>query len=467
MRAKILRLEDLHNYQEAGVQHIIRNPYCALFFDMGLGKTVSTLTAISYLIYEELEIDRVLIIAPKRVVESVWDAEINKWSHLRRLSISKVTGTEKQRKAALARDADIHIISRDNIAWLCGYYGGSKLPFQMCVIDELSSFKSPKSLRFRALKNVRTSFRRVVGLTGTPAPNGLMDLWSQMYLIDGGQRLGKYVGQYRDRYFSPGKRKGAVIYNYNPLEGSHERIFSAIGDIAISMKASDYLKLPPVIYNPVNIELPASIKCLYDNFEKDQVLELFSADTDITAANAAALSNKLLQFANGAVYDEERNVHVVHDLKIEACKELIEDAQGQPVLIAYAYQHDRDRLITALKKYSPRVMKTRKDEEDWNEGNVQVMMMHPASGGHGLNLQSGGHRIIWFGHTWSLELQQQFDARLNRQGQTQPVIINKLICTGTIDQDVIDAQSKKATAQNGLIDAVKARIEKYLKKNTK
>lgn len=464
---KILNREDLHNYQEVAVQHIINTPFSALFLDMGLGKTVSTLTAINTLMYEELEVSRVLIIAPKRVAQSVWDAEINKWTHIRHLRISKVVGKVKDRRKALATRADIYIIGRDNISWLCGEYGGGMLPFDMLVIDELSSFKDQRSQRFKALKMVRGCFKRIVGLTGTPAPNGLMDLWSQMFLIDGGHRLGRFIGQYRDRYFKPGDRNGAIIYNYRIMENSHDRIYAAIQDIVISMKAADYLEMPPVIYNPVEIHMPPEISQMYYDFEREQVLEIFGQEdiAEISAVNAAALSNKLLQFANGAMYDEDRKVHEVHKLKLEACKELIEDANGQPVLIAYAYQHDRDRLLQALAKYNPRVMKTPQDENDWNAGLVPVMMMHPASGGHGLNLQAGGHRIIWFGHTWSLELQQQFDARLNRQGQEHRVIINKLVTMGTIDQDVLNAQHNKARTQDDLINAVKVRVEKYLKKS--
>lgn len=458
-----LTKSDLHNYQKVAVQHIIKNPFCGLFLDMGLGKTVSTLTAISFLMYEDLEIDSVLIIAPKRVAESVWSKEIAKWEHLRHLTISKVIGNQKQRKSALAKKADIYIIGRDNISWLIGYYGGSRLPFQMCVIDELSSFKNPKSLRFKSLKNARNSFSRIVGLTGTPAPNGLMDLWSQIYLLDGGERLGKYIGQYRGRYFNPGRRNGMVIFNYDLKNGSHDAIYRKIDDIVISMKAEDYLELPGVLHNNVELDLGSEILQKYREFEREQVLELFEDNTNITAVNAAALSNKLLQFAGGSIYDEDGKVHIIHDAKVEACKELIDDANGQPVLIAYAYQSERDRLMEALSKYKPRLLKSEKDEDDWNAGNIQVLIMHPASGGHGLNIQDGGHRIIWFGHTWSLELQQQLDARLNRQGQKNVVIINRLISMGTIDQDVINSQFDKAKVQDRLINAVKARIEKYLR----
>lgn len=455
--------KDLHGYQNTGVQHILDNSHCALFKEMGLGKTVTTLTAAEILIYQELEISTILIVAPKRVVESVWDAECEKWDHLHKLKLSKITGNLKQRKAALQKKADIYLISRDNIAWLCGLYGGSMLPFCMLVIDELSSFKNPKSVRFKALRGVQPSFKRVVGLTGTPAPNGLMDLWSQMYLLDRGERLGKYISSYRENYFKPGNRNGHIVYNYKLAPEGEKRIHAKIADICISMKAEDYLDLPGRINNIIEIRFPPELQKQYDDFEREQVLQLFAGDTEISAVNAAALSNKLLQFANGAIYDEEKNWHVVHDLKIEAIKEIIEDANGNPVLIAWTYRHDMERLKLALKSYAPRELKVDQNIKDWNEGKIQVMLMHPASGGHGLNLQAGGNIIIWFGQTWSLELEQQFNARLARQGQKKVVIINKLAAVSTIDMDVIAAQEAKSISQEGLMAAVKSKIEKYLK----
>lgn len=462
-----MRREDLHEYQEAAVSHILRHTHCGLFLDMGLGKTVSTLTAIEWLMYQDLSITKVLVVAPKRVAESVWGAEVDKWDHLRHLRVSKVIGTEKQRRAALSTPADIYTIGRDNIAWLCGLYGGSRIPFDMLVIDELSSFKNPKSQRFKSLRLVQPCFSRVVGLTGTPAPNGLIDLWSQVYLLDRGQRLGKFISHFRDKWFTPGKRNGLVVYSYVPREGAEEEIHQAIGDICMSMKAQDYLKLPGRIDNIVRIQMPDDIQAEYDRFEKEKVLELAGGKgegVEITTANAAVLSMKLLQFANGSVYDEAKVPHTVHDLKVEATKELVEDAAGQPVLIAWTFTSDRDRLLEALKKYHPRVLKDDRDIQDWNEGKVPVLLMHPASGGHGLNLQAGGHRIIWFGQTWSLELEQQFNARLDRQGQREVVIINRLVCCNTIDQDVIQAQKAKAQTQDALMEAVKARVKKYLKK---
>lgn len=457
---------DLHGYQIAAVEHIMNNTHAGLFLEMGLGKTVSTLTAIKKLMFEELEISKTLVVGPKRVVESVWDAECEKWEHLRDLRVSKIIGNVKQRKEALRKDADIYLISRDNISWLCGLYGGSMLPFDMLVIDELSSFKNPKSIRFKALRGVQPSFKRVVGLTGTPAPNGLIDLWSQIYLLDRGERLGKFITRFREEYFKPGKRNGAIVYKYDLVADGEARIHEKIRDICMSMKAKDYLKLPGRIDNIIKIVLPPDIQAKYDAFERDQVLQLFAEqpeDEAITAVSAAALSNKLLQFANGAVYDDDKNWHVVHDLKIEALKEIIEDANGKPVLVAYTYQHDMHRIKEALKQYKPVQLKTDEDVKDWNAGKIQVMMMHPASGGHGLNLQAGGHIIVWFGQTWSLELEQQFNARLDRQGQKNVVIVHKLVASKTMDEDVIKAQESKSAKQDSLMEAVKAKIKKYVK----
>jgi SNF2 family DNA or RNA helicase len=454
----------LHPYQLQAVNHILTHTHCGLFLDMGLGKTISTLTAVNILMYKDLDINNVLIVAPKRVVESVWDAEISKWQHVNHLTISKITGTAKQRRAALRESADIHLISRDNIAWLCGQYGGSSLPFDMLVIDELSSFKNNNAVRFKALRQVQPCFKRVVGLTGTPAPNGLIDLWAQMYLLDRGERLEKFITQYRFKYFTAAGTNGKVVYKYALRSHAEQTIYSKISDICISMKAADYLQLPGTVINDIQVTLPPDIQAKYDVFEKEKVLELLAGQDEgetISAVNAAALSNKLLQFANGAVYDENHDYHIIHNAKIEAAKELIEDANGKPVLIARGYLHDNERLIHALKKYNPRELKNDQDIKDWNAGKIQVLIMHPASGGHGLNLQAGGHIILWFAQTWSLELYEQFNARLNRQGQTNTVIINKLIACKTIDEDVAQAILHKTKGQNSLMEAVKARINKY------
>lgn len=462
----MLKKSDLHNYQRACVEHIIEHPYCGLFIDLGLGKTVTTLTAIEALMFDYCEVDSVLIVAPKRVVESVWQEEAEKWEHLRHLTFSKIIGTQKQRQEAIRAQANIYIISRDNIAWLCALYGGGKLPFDMVVIDELSSFKSYKSERFKAMRSARLYLKRLVGLTGTPVPNGLIDLWPQIYLMDRGDRLEKTITRYREKYFRPGRTNGNVVFSYDLMEDSEYIIHKKIEDICISMKSEDYLEMPVRTDNYIKLRMPDSIKKKYEDFEKEKVIDLLNnqgEENAINVVNAAALSNKLLQFANGAIYDENRNVYKVHDIKLEALKEMIEDANGQPVLVAWTFQFDRDRIIKYLKAYNPRELKTPKDIEDWNAGKIQVMLAHPASAGHGLNLQAGGHIIIWFGTTWSLELYQQFNGRLYRQGQKEHVIINHLILQGTHDEDVIRALKAKDQKQNSLLNSIKARIDKYKK----
>lgn len=476
----MLKRSDLHKYQKACVEHIITHPFCGLFIDMGLGKTATTLTAIDDLMYDYCEISSVLVIAPKRVAESVWQEEAEKWDHLKHLRFSKIMGTQKQRIHAITETkADVYIISRDNVAWLCAMYGGGKLPFDMVVVDELSSFKSYKSERFKALRGARPYLKRLVGLTGTPAPNGLIDLWPQIYLMDRGERLEKTISRYRERYFRPGQTNGHVVYSYNLMDNSEELIHKKIEDICISMKADDYLEMPFRTDNYIKLRMPDDLKKQYDDFEKNKVLDFITTgaivendsgdiidakkNTEINVVNAAALSNKLLQFANGAIYDEERNVFPIHDIKLEALKEIVENANGQSVLVAWTYQFDRDRIMKYLKAYKPRELKTNKDIEDWNAGKIQVMLAHPASAGHGLNLQAGGSIIVWFGQTWSLELYQQFNARLYRQGQQNHVVINHLILQGTHDEDVIRSLKAKDRKQNALMDSIKAKIDKYKK----
>ena len=454
----MLNESNLHSYQRHAVERIVETPKCGLLLEMGLGKTVSTLTAINRLIYEELEISTVLVIAPKRVVESVWAEEVENWDHLRHLKVSKIIGTEAKRKQALRVKADIYIISRDNVAWLTGQYGGLMLPFDMLVIDESSSFKSPKSMRFKALK--RIAFERVVILTGTPAPNGLIDLWSQVYLLDRGERLGKTIGAYRERYFKPGQRNGHIVYNYKIRDEGEAAIHRQIDDICMSMKAVDFLDMPEKVEKTVTLKMPEEVRDQYKAFEREQVLELMQGE--ITAVNAAALSNKLLQFANGAVYDENREVHEVHKVKLMAVEEIIEQAGGKPVLIAWTYQHDRDRLLRHLKAYKPVQLKGEAEIKAWNKGEIQVLLMHPASGGHGLNLQAGGNIVVWFGQTWSLELYQQLNARLYRQGQqADRVFIYLLVTFGTLDMDVVAALGAKSGKQEGLMNAIKARLREY------
>lgn len=455
---------NLHKYQKVCVEHIISHPFCGVFLDMGLGKTISTLTAIEELKYDYCEIDTVLIIAPKRVVETVWEEEAKKWDHTKHLTFSKIIGTERQRLAALKVKADVHIISRDNIAWLCSLYA-AKLPYDMLVIDELSSFKAHQTRRFKSLRLARPWFKRVVGLTGTPAPNGLINLWSQMYLIDRGERLEKTITAYRSRYFRPGASNGYVVYSYKLLSDSERLIQERIKDICISMRAEDYLEMPERIDNFVRVTMPDKLMDAYKKFEQENVItlanEIEEGTTTVNAVNAAALSNKLLQFANGAMYDENKNVVPIHDLKLEALKEIIEAADGKPVLVAWTYQFDRDRIKNYFRSMAPRELKTTEDINDWNAGKVRLMLAHPASAGHGINLQAGGNIIVWYGLTWSLELYQQFNARLYRQGQKQRTIIHHIVNTGTHDEDVVRALKSKDKTQNNLMNSIKAKLELY------
>lgn len=454
---KQLTKDNLHNYQLKSIDHIIHNNRCALFLEMGLGKTVSTLTAIKFLMFQEMEVMKVLIIAPKRVAESVWTTEIEKWKHLNNLTISRIIGDEKKRLKALNTKAHIYTISRDNIRWLCTQFGGRMLPFDMVVIDELSSFKNPDSRRFKALRKVITSVDRVVGLTGTPAPNGFIDLWAQMYLLDQGERLHQTLTKFRTLYFT--KRYSG--WGYDVTEYGEKRIPELIGDICISMKKEDYLDMEEPIINDIELELTPALRKKYEEFEREMVLEMFSDVDEITAVNAAALRSKLLQFSNGAIYDSDRNVHHIHDLKLEALEEIVEEANGKPVLVAYCFEHDRDRI---LKKFKNAVrLQTEKHIQEWNEGKIDIMVMHPASGGHGLNLQSGGNIIVWFGLNDSLELYEQFNARLHRQGQDQVVVINRILCKDTEDYSVSSNLDRKAAGQDGLMASVKAKISKYLK----
>lgn len=457
----MLTPDRLHPYQLRAIKHILDHKGCALFLDMGLGKTVSTLTAIDKLIYEELDVSKVLVVAPKRVAESVWDAEVENWSHLNRLRVSKVLGSEKQRLAALKQPADIYVIGRDNVAWLEKALPKSaeRFPFDMLVLDELSSFKNPRAIRFKSLKRMRPFFHRVVGLTGTPAPNGLMDLWSQLYLLDGGKRLFPTIGQYRSIFFRPDKMNGHVIYSYKLLPGADKIIYNRIEDICMSMKAEDYLTLPPLKTNVIKVKMDSKLRDKYLSFQREQLT--YVEHEEITAINAAVLANKLLQFANGAIYNEAGRALLIHNLKIEAAKEVVELAEGEPVLIAWVFRSDRDRLKEALADYNPRDLDGPQDIKDWNAGKVKVLLMHPASGGHGLNLQAGGHIILWFGQTWNLELYQQLNARLYRQGQDKPVIIHHLVLEGTMDERVMQALRSKSNGQEALIDAVKEQMLRY------
>jgi SNF2 family DNA or RNA helicase len=454
-----------HPYQAHAIQHILDQPASALFLDLGLGKTVSTLTAVDTLINDAFEVDRVLVIAPKMVAENTWSREAAKWDHLRHLTISKVLGDEKQRKAALKAKADIYVINRENVPWLVAQYG-TAWPFDMVVIDELSSFKSSKAQRFKALRKVRPLMRRVVGLTGTPAPNGLLDLWSQLYLLDRGQRLGETVTGFRSRYFREGRRINGIVTDYKPRDEAQQNIHTLIEDICISMKASDYLALPERVDTAIEVTLPDKVLQLYRDFEVEQVMQLMEGE-DITAVNAAALTGKLLQFANGAVYNEDREVRIVHDRKLDALEELVEAANGKPVLVFYSYLHDLDRITQRLKAYKPVQMKGKVQEDAWNAGQIPVMLAHPASAGHGLNLQDGGNTIIWYGLPWSLELYQQAVGRLHRQGQTQIVTNYRITVPGTVEDDVIAALDRKAKGQDELLEALKARVAEIKKRMRK
>lgn len=458
-----------HAYQEHAKQHIIGNPAAGLFIDMGLGKTVISLTAADYLRNDAFEVDKVLVIAPKKVAEDTWTTEAAKWDHLRHLRISRILGTAKQRKKALHAKADIYVINRENVVWLIAQLGGH-WPYDMLIIDELSSFKSPKSQRFKALRKMAPLSRRRIGLTGTPAPNGLLDLWSQMYLLDQGQRLYPTVTEYRARFFKLGNPHAPhskyVVHTDEPDrvgQGYYEKkIYGKIADICISMKAEDYLDLPKRLDLVTEVHLPAEVKAQYDQFERDAVMEILGDET-ITAVNAAVLSGKLLQFAGGAVYREDKTFYEVHDQKLQVLAEKVEAANGQPVLVAYWFQHERDRILTALKAFKPEVLgkDTSESLKRWNAGKIPVLLIHPASAGHGLNMQAGGHRIIWYSQIWSLELYQQTVGRVDRQGQTMPVINDRLVVVGTMDEDAVAAKDNKAEGQDALMHAVKARINQY------
>jgi SNF2 family DNA or RNA helicase len=440
-----------HNYQKYASDFIVEHPVCCLMLDMGLGKTVITLTALWDLVLDRFDVGRVLIVAPKRVAEDTWPKELAKWEHLSGLTASLVLGSKAEREAALRKPAFLYIINRENVSWLVENY---QWDFDMVVIDELSSFKSNKAERFKAMKRVRPMVKRIVGLTGTPAPNSLLDLWPQMYLMDMGRRLGRFIGGYRDRYFVPDKRNREIIYSYKPREGAEESIYEQISDICISMKAVDYLDMPERIDNCIEVKMSPAERELYDGFQRDMILRL--GDTVLDAVNAAALSGKLLQMANGAVYAEDGKVLPIHDRKLDALEDLVEAANGKPLLVAYWYKHDLQRIKARFK--IARCIDTSRDIDDWNAGKISLGLIHPASAGHGLNLQDGGSTIIWFGLTWSLELYQQLNARLWRQGQKHTVVIHHIITKGTHDEDVMKALEQKDTRQSALIDAVRARI---------
>jgi SNF2 family DNA or RNA helicase len=444
-----------HEYQEYSARFIVNNTVSAIFLSCGLGKTVITLTAIKELMHDRFEVRKVLVIAPLRVGLGTWPQEIEKWEHLKGLTYSVAIGTEAERKAALMAKADIYIINRENVEWLVK---NCSFDFDMVVIDELSSFKSGATKRFKSLLKVRPTIKRVVGLTGTPSSNGLMDLWAEYRLLDMGKRLGRYIGQYRRNFFIPDKRNQQIVFSYKPLAGAEESIYKLISDITISMKSVDYLKMPECVMNKVSVCMNEEEKGKYETLRKEMVLSLDG--TDIDAVNAATLSNKLLQMANGAVYDEDKKAVTIHDRKLDALEDLIEGANGKPVLIAYWFKHDLERIAKRLTGRHIPFARIDGNESigKWNDGELPVALIHPASAGHGLNLQAGGSNLIWFGLTWSLELYQQTNARLWRQGQKQTVVIHHIVSKGTIDENVMKALERKDKTQSALIDAVKANL---------
>lgn len=447
-----------HEYQRYAAEYIITHPVTALLLDMGLGKTVTTLTAVNELMYDYFEISKVLVIAPLRVARDTWPAEIQKWEHLQNLTYSVAVGTEAERLRALKAKADIYIINRENVQWLIEE-SGAVFNYDMLIIDELSSFKNHDTKRFKSLMKMRPKVRRVVGLTGTPSSNGLMDLWAEFRLLDMGQRLGRFIGKYRNDYFLPDKYKGNIVYSYRPLPDAEQQIYDKISDITISMKSTDHLKMPELIISEYPVKLSEEERQHYEELKEELVLEL--PDGDVTASNAGSLSNKLSQMANGAIYSDDRDILPIHDRKLDALEDIIEAANGKPVLVAYWFKHDLARIQERLNKlHIPFATMDKADSiSRWQRGELPVGLIHPASAGHGLNLQSGGSTLIWFGLTWSLELYQQTNARLWRQGQqSKTVIIQHIITTGTIDRKIMSALQKKEETQNALIDAVKAEL---------
>jgi SNF2 family DNA or RNA helicase len=446
------------HYQEYAAQRIVESSSVGLFIDMGMGKTIIALTALMKLLANR-RIGKALVIAPLRVAETTWSDEAAKWEHTRHMRISKVLGSKSARFQALDAPADIYVINRENVPWLVEYLG-KRWPFDMVIIDELSSFKSGQSVRFKALKSVRPRISRMVGLTGTPTPNGLLDLWSQVYLLDGGERLGKFITHYRQKYFDPEKYnpQTGIVYSWALKPGAGERIHAAIADLCVSMGAEDYLTLPPRIDHTVSITLPPTAQRQYKQLEKDLLLPL--VQSDIVAGSAAILAGKLLQFANGAVYDEYGDAQEIHTAKLDALTDIAEAANGSPLLVFYTFRHDARRIASHLAAagYPVTILRDKQDILDWNAGKIPLLLVHPASAGHGLNLQAGGHTVVWFGLPWSLELYEQGNARIHRQGQERPVVVYHLAATGTIDEDVMTALEGKTVGQAALLAAVRARL---------
>ena len=447
-----------HSYQKYAIDFIENNPVAAVFLDMGLGKTSITLTALNNLLFDSFEVHRILIIAPLRVARTTWSDEIEKWEHLHNLTYAVAVGTEKERVAALREKADITLINRENLQWLVEK-SSEPFDYDTVVIDELSSFKNHQAKRFKALMKVRPKVKRIVGLTGTPSSNGLMDLFAEFKILDMGARLGRFIGQYRNTYFKPDKVNGPIVYSYKLLPGAEDAIYERISDITISMKAKDHLKMPELVNTRYMVQLSDKEKKKYEDMKKELVLAL--PEGEVTAANAASLSNKLSQMANGAVYADNEEVFSVHDRKLDALEDIIESANGNPVLIAYWFKHDLSRIEERLTKKNIPFQKLDSSisMKKWNEGKIPVALIHPASAGHGLNLQNGGSTLVWFGITWSLELYQQTVARLYRQGQTsKTVTVIHILTKDTVDEKIMKALADKDTAQSALIDAVKAEL---------
>ncbi len=447
---------DPHEYQQFCIDYLLDHPAAGLFLKPGLGKTSIALTAADRLLYDSFEVSKVLVIAPLRVAEDTWSRESEKWDHLRHLRISKVLGSAQQRRAALARSADIYCINRENVAWLVKYYG-LDWPFDLVIVDELSNFRNPSSQRFKALRKVRPLVKHLWGLTGTPRPRSLLDLWAQVYLLDQGGRLGRTFTAYRDRYFTPGRQNGYVIYEWAPRPGAEDQVYSLISDICVSLETEGNVKMPELVETVRPVVLSPEARALYESMERDAILEL--AGDVIDAGSAAAVNGKLLQIAGGAVYDEDHVAHVLHTDKLDALEDVLEEAAGEPVLVAYRYQHERDRIMARF----PQAVQLEDSDTiaAWNRGEIPLLLAHPAGAGHGLNLQDGGHIIVWFGPTYDLELDEQFNDRLYRQGQRATTSIIYLVAEGTVEQDAMTALREKADGQNAMLAAIRARLKKY------
>ena len=447
-----------HDYQSFCIDYLLSHPAAGLFLKPGMGKTSTSLTAAERLMYDRFEVSKVLVIAPLRVAEDTWSRESEKWDHLRHLRISKVLGSEKERLAALSVKADVYCINRENVPWLVKHYG-LNWPFEAVIVDESSSFRNPSAQRFKALRKVRPLIRYIWELTGTPRPRSLLDLWAQIYLLDRGERLGKTMTEYKNRYFTPGRRNGYVVYEWIPRPGAEAEIYAKISDICVSMEAKDYLALPELVTTPRVVPLSPEVRELYEQMEREAVLEL--PEDVIDAGSAAAVNGKLLQIAGGAVYDEDHNVHELHAAKLDVLEDIMEEANGEPVLVAYWYKHERDRIMARF----PQAVQL-KDSETiaaWNRGEIPMLLVHPAGAGHGLNLQDGGHIVVWFGPTYDGELNEQLIYSLNRQGPKETTSVIYLVAEGTVDLDAMASLEAKANGQDAMMKAIKARLEKYRK----